>query len=363
MDAGQALMESPKTGIKISVNLSDSRSHSESSQSGRNVVGSDVVAGGNVKVVATGDGANSDINVVGSRIEGGGDVSLKADGEINLLSAQNTAHQESTNSNSGWSAGIGIGFGGAQNGILFELAANAGRGNADGDDVTQTNTHIKGGKSVNLESGGDTNIKGGVVSADLVKVKVGGDLNIESLQDTSTYTSKQSSANVGVSICVPPICAGMSSISGGVSSQNMHSEYASVSEQSGIKAGNGGFQVEVTGNTDLKGAVIASTDKAVADGKNTLSTGTLTSSDIKNKADYDATSINLSGGYGGKIGLDGKGNASATANPNGPNAPRKGGVSANTPVVLYAGDSSSSIPTAESAAQRSPSPIRSSSRS
>ncbi len=267
MDAGQALMESPKTGIKISVNLSDSRSHSESSQSGRNVVGSDVVAGGNVKVVATGDGANSDINVVGSRIEGGGDVSLKADGEINLLSAQNTAHQESTNSNSGWSAGIGIGFGGAQNGISFELAANAGRGNADGDDVTQTNTHIKGGKSVNLESGGDTNIKGGVVSADLVKVKVGGDLNIESLQDTSTYTSKQSSANVGVSICVPPICAGMSSISGGVSSQNMHSEYASVSEQSGIKAGNGGFQVEVTGNTDLKGAVIASTDKAVADGK------------------------------------------------------------------------------------------------
>ncbi|NSX11265.1 hemagglutinin repeat-containing protein [Pseudomonas lini] len=343
MDAGQALMESPKTGIKISVNLSDSRSHSESSQSGRNVVGSDVVAGGNVKVVATGDGANSDINVVGSRIEGGGDVSLKADGEINLLSAQNTAHQESTNSNSGWSAGIGIGFGGAQNGISFELAANAGRGNADGDDVTQTNTHIKGGKSVNLESGGDTNIKGGVVSADLVKVKVGGDLNIESLQDTSTYTSKQSSANVGVSICVPPICAGMSSISGGVSSQNMHSEYASVSEQSGIKAGNGGFQVEVTGNTDLKGAVIASTDKAVADGKNTLSTGTLTSSDIKNKAEYDATSINLSGGYGGKIGLDGKGNASATANPNGPNAPRKGGVSANTPVVLYAGDSSSSI--------------------
>ena len=342
MDAGQALMDSPKTGIKISVNLSDSRSHSESSQSGRNVVGSDVVAGGNVKVVATGDGANSDINVVGSRIEGGGDVSLKADGEINLLSAQNTAHQESTNSNSGWSAGIGIGFGGAQNGISFELAANAGRGMADGDDVTQTNTYIKSGNSVKLESGGDTNIKGGVVSADQVKVKVGGDLNIESLQDTSTYTSKQSSANVGVSICVPPICAGMSSISGGVSSQNMHSEYASVSEQSGIKAGDGGFQVEVAGNTDLKGAVIASTDKAVADGKNTLDTGTLTSSDIKNKAEYDATSINLSGGYGGDIGLDAKGNASATANPNGPKVPNKGGVSVSAPVVLYAGGSSSS---------------------
>nr|WP_238963129.1 hemagglutinin repeat-containing protein [Pseudomonas sp. AF32] len=335
-------MDAPNTGIRISVNLSDSRSHSESSQSGRNVVGSDVVAGGNVKVVATGDGADSDINVIGSRIEGGGDVSLKADGDINLLSAQNTAHQESTNGNSGWSAGIGIGFGGAQNGISFELAANVGRGMSDGDDVTQTNTYIKGGKSVKLESGDDTNIKGAVVSADQVKVKVGGDLNIESLQDTSTFTSKQMAANVGVNICVPPICAGMSTVSGGVFSQNMHSEYASVSEQSGIKAGDGGFQVEVTGNTDLKGAVIASTDKAVADGKNTLDTGTLTSSDIKNKAEYDATSINLSGGYGGAIGRDADGNTSATSNANGPNVPGKDGVSVSTPVVLYAGDDSSS---------------------
>ena len=342
VDAGRALMNAPKTAVKISVNLSGSRSHSKSSQSGRNVVGSDVVAGGNVKVVATGDGANSDINAVGSRIEGGGDVSLKADGEINLLSTQNTAHQESANSNSGWSAGIGIAFGGTQNGILFELAANAGRGMADGDDVTQTNTHIKGGNSVKLESGGDTNIKGGVVSADQVKVKVGGDLNVESLQDTSTYTSKQSSANVGVSICVPPFCNGISSVSAGVATQHMHSDYASVSEQSGIKAGNGGFQVEVAGNTDLKGAVIASTDKAVADGKNTLETGTLTTSDIKNKAEYDATSVNLSGGYGDQIGQDDKGNASSTANANGPRVPSKDGWSANAPVVLYAGDNSSS---------------------
>ncbi|WP_240160497.1 hemagglutinin repeat-containing protein [Pseudomonas bharatica] len=342
VEAGQALMEAPQAGIKVSVNLSDSRSHSESSQSGRNVVSSDVVAGGNVKVVATGDGANSDINGIGSRIEGGGDVILKADGDINLVAAQNTAHQESNNRNSGWSAGIGIGFGGAQNGISFELAANAGRGMADGDDVTQTNTYIKGGNSVKLESGGDTTIKGGVVSADQVKVRVGGDLNIESLQDTSTYTSRQMSAGVGVSICVPPFCAGMSSVSGGVAAEHMQSDYASVNEQSGIKAGNGGFQVEVAGNTDLKGAIIASTDKAVADGKNTLETGTLTTSSIKNKAEYDASSINLSGGYGGDIGLDGKGNANAMANANGPTAPSKDGLSVNTPVVLYAGDSSSS---------------------
>ncbi len=171
---------------------------------------------------------------------------------------------------------------------------------------------------------------------------MGGDLNIESLQDTSTYKSQQSSANIGVSLCVPPFCVGTSSVSGGIAQQHMQSDYASVSEQSGIKAGDGGFQVEVTGNTDLVGAIIASTDKAVADGQNTLSTGTLTTSDIKNKADYDASSINLSGGYGGDMGRDANGNASATANRGGPVVASKNGVSSTTPIVLFAGDSSRS---------------------
>ncbi|WP_449122864.1 hemagglutinin repeat-containing protein [Pseudomonas sp. MPG01] len=339
LDAGQAMMQNPVGGVKVSVNLSNSQSKMNSSQSGRNVVASDVVAGGNVNIVATGDGADSDINVVGSRIEGGGDVSLKADGEINLLSAQNTAHQQSANSNSGWSAGIGFGFG-ESNGFTFELAANVGRGNSDGDDVTHTNTSIKSGHTLNLESGGDTNIKGAVATGETVKVKVGGDLNVESQQDTSTYTSKQLSANVGLSVCIPPFCYGTSSVSGGIAAQHMQSEYASVSEQSGIKAGDGGFQVEVKGNTDLVGAIIASTDKAVADGKNTLSTGTLTSSDIKNKAEYDASSINLSGGYG--FNMKGGGNASGTPTRGGPVVTTKEGANANTPVVLFAsGDSSS----------------------
>ncbi|WDH56027.1 hemagglutinin repeat-containing protein [Pseudomonas chlororaphis] len=342
LESGQALMQKNLTGVKISVNLSDSRSHRESSQSGRNVVGSSVVAGGNVNISAKGAGADSNLNVVGSRIEAGGDANLKADGKINLLAAQNTAHQESSNGNSGWSAGIGFSFGGQQNGFSLDLAANKGRGNSNGDDVTQTNTSIKAGQTVRLDSGGDTNLKGAVVVGEQVQAKVGGDLNIESLQDTSTYRSEQMNASVGVSICIPPFCYGMSSVSGGIAQQKMHSDYASVSEQSGIKARDGGFQVEVKGNTDLKGAVIASTDKAVVDGKNTLTTGSLTSSDIKNKADYDATSINLSGGYsvGGKVGRDADGNVDATKN--GTSAANKGGFGVNAPVALYAGGSSSS---------------------
>ncbi|SDE64616.1 Haemagluttinin repeat-containing protein, partial [Variovorax sp. CF079] len=37
---------------------------------------------------------------------------------------------------------------------------------------------------------------------------IGGNLNIESLQDITNYASQQSSGGVNVSLCIPPICFG-----------------------------------------------------------------------------------------------------------------------------------------------------------
>ena len=65
-------------------------------------------------------------------------------------------------------------------------------------------------------------------------------------------------------------------------------------EQSGIQAGAGGFDVNVAGNTDLKGAYIASTAEA---SKNQLTTGTLTFSDIENHSEYSANSFGFGGGF------------------------------------------------------------------
>ena len=73
-----------------------------------------------------------------------------------------------------------------------------------------------------------------------------------------------------------------------------------------------GFQVNVAGNADLKGAVIASTDKAAnsnvivhhADGSvtvaplNSLTTQTLTTSNLENKVDYKASSMSIGAGVG-----------------------------------------------------------------
>ena len=66
----------------------------------------------------------------------------------------------------------------------------------------------------------------------------------------------------------------------------------------------------------------------------------MTTSDIRNKAEYDASSIGLSGGIGEHIGRDANGNQKAGA-PGTP-VPNNGKVSANAPIALIASGESSS---------------------
>ena len=139
-----------------------------------------------------------------------------------------------------------------------------------------------------------------MVSAPQISARVGGDLKLESLQDTSTYRSKDQS--IGGSVTV-----GYGSASGSVSvsQQKIHSDFASVREQSGMQAGARGFQVEVGGTTALKGAVIASSDAAVNGGQNTFSTGgPLTLENVHNQANYQGSAYGVSLGVG--TGQDGK---------------------------------------------------------
>ena len=157
------------------------------------------------------------------------------------------------------------------------------------------------GNTVNLQSGADTTIAGATVTAPTVHAQVGGNLNIESRQDTSSYESQQKSAGAGVSLCIPPLCYGASSVSGSAAAQNIESTLKSVGEQSGIRAGDGGFTVNVKDNTTLTGGAITSTDKAVNEGKNSFQTGgTLSTTDVQNEAHYQgdgfAASITVAGG-------------------------------------------------------------------
>ncbi|WP_431256233.1 hemagglutinin repeat-containing protein [Roseateles chitinivorans] len=299
VDAAQTLTKG--TGIKVGVSLGTSKSESSSVEQSTTAVGSQIVGQGDVTIRATGDGKDSTLQVVGSDIKADGKTTLKADGAVDLQASQSSSTLNSKNSSSGASIGVSYAFGGTQNGFTLEAAANQAKGKAEGTSVSQTLTHVSGDQ-VRIESGGDTTLKGAVVTGGKVSADIGGNLNIESVQDTAAYTAKQQSAGVGVSLCIPPFCYGASSVSGSYSNAKANGNFASVTEQSGIAAGDGGFQLTVKGNTDLKGGLIASTQQAVDDKKNSLVTGSLTHSDLDNTDSYKASGFSVSASVSSKVG-------------------------------------------------------------
>ncbi|VVE46145.1 hemagglutinin repeat-containing protein [Pandoraea soli] len=330
--------------VSISVTVGGSKQESRETNDSATANGSSVRAGGNVTVAATGDGDQSSLLIRGSEIDAGHDAKLTSDGTLDILAAKDTSehHRRST----GVSGGIGLGISMGTNGMSMGVTAkaSASRGKADGKDVTQRNSHISAGGVAEIVSGGDTNIRGGTVVGERVVANIGGDLNIESLQDTSVYASKDQSISGSATVGFGGAAGSIN-----VSHQQVNSDFASVTEQSGIKAGDGGFDVTVKGNTDLTGAVIASTDKAADEDRNRLKTGSLTTRDIENHAEYDAFGISLGGGVSmgfgdnAKLGTDQKGDAQTGANATpGSELPKTGPVSIKPPAVVAAGDSASS---------------------
>ncbi len=281
------------SGLKVSVSIGSSQSKSSSTSSISNNSGSTVLAGGNLNIRAT----EGDLTAVASTL-GGENVNLQANGNVNLQSAADTTSNRSQHNSSSNSIGLSAGIGSQGVGVTLDVSAMRGKGIANGDTSTEQNTVISAKNQVTIQSGQDTNVQGAQVSGKTIMADVGGNLNIASRQDTSTYNAQQS--NTGVSVSIPVYGAARGSASLSQSNSKMDANYQSVSQQSGLFAGDGGFTVNVKGNTDLKGAVIDST--ASAD-KNKLTTGSLTQSDLQNTM---SASSSTSGMTVGTSMLDGK---------------------------------------------------------
>ncbi|WP_296227080.1 hemagglutinin repeat-containing protein [Ralstonia sp. UBA689] len=285
--AAGAMAAKPEAKIELSWGSQSSKTTQTEDSTQHN--GSNIKAGGTAAFVATGDGTpgSGNVNIVGSDVNAK-NVLLQANNQVNLRNSTDTDSTRSTNESKSASVGVSYGTGG------FGVSASMSKahGDANSDAQTQNNTHINASDTVTIVSGGDTNVVGANVNANKVLASIGGDLNIASTQDTSHSTSHQESTGGGFSISQGGGSASFSHSSGSASGS-----YAGVNEQSRIQAGAGGFDITVKGNTDLKGAVIAST--ATPD-KNQLTTGTLTFSDIQNHSDYNASSsgFSLSGSLG-----------------------------------------------------------------
>ncbi|EPM0022247.1 hemagglutinin repeat-containing protein [Citrobacter farmeri] len=187
---------------------------------------------------------------------------------------------------------------GSQNGISIELGASQQKDKENSQSQSNSNSVIRAEEQLTVNSGRDTTLKGAELAGNRVVVNTGRDLTISSVQDTASYDSKQSSSGAGLSLCVPPLCYGASSGNVNTSGENITQSGKSVTDQSGIYAGKGGFDITVGNHTQLDGAVIAST---ATDDKNKLDTGTLGWSDIHNesKTSGDSYTVAISGSAGG----------------------------------------------------------------
>ncbi|HDR8913896.1 TPA: contact-dependent inhibition toxin BcpA [Burkholderia multivorans] len=280
-------------GVQVQLSIGSSHSSSNATTSISEAKGSSIIGNGNVSVTATGtpdangnaQAGTGNIAMTGASVLGK-NVALDANNAITLQSAQSTEQSTSSNSSTGWSAGVAIGVGKNTGISVFANGSNA-HGQGNGDSVTQTNTTVAAGNNLTMKSGGDTTLSGARVSGDEVKVDVGGDLTMTSLQDTSNYSSNQHNTGVSGSFTF--------GYGGGVDASIGHTSidanYASVNQQTGIVAGKEGFDVNVAGHTQLNGAQIASA--APAD-SNTLTTGSLGFTDIQNKMSYTGSSEGFS---------------------------------------------------------------------
>ncbi|MGP9517002.1 hemagglutinin repeat-containing protein, partial [Psychrobacter sp. AOP5-CZ1-12] len=160
------------------------------------------------------------------------------------------------------------------------------------------NSQVNVGGNTTLDFGNDLNIKGGLLNTDKIQGIIGGDMTIESLQDTATYDSDQKNMGFSADIDIAGGGAGSSlSVNGGKT--NVNADYQAVGEQSGIFTGDGGLDLTTEGTTNLIGGAITTTDKALQDGLNNyVSKGGITTQDIENTTSYkgDAISVGLSVG-------------------------------------------------------------------
>lgn len=266
---GKSPADVASVGLHVGIGSSSFKQKSEVNQ--QTYAGGRMMSAGDVTVRAESSQENKgNLTAVGESIQGK-NVSLTASGAVRLQTGTNEETIRDNYQSHG--ASIGASF----HGGLTSIDASYGKMKDQGTTtrVTHTGSHVTAQDSLMTSSGKDTTLVGSQLQGQSVTVKTGGNLHIESVQDSETYRGNRSSAGISLEAK-----SGNASYSRGKTT----SDYASVTEQAGIYAGDQGYEVDVNKDTQLKGAVIASTADA---NRNHLTTGTLHLEDIQNKAAYD----------------------------------------------------------------------------
>lgn len=287
-DVGQAISnaEAGKTSLAISLTYGSSKSSSVQSLATTRAVATDV-RGLNVLL----DARSGSLDIVGSKVKAVQDALLKG-GVIDVRAAEETRDVLQSQKSSSRSFGVTASTDGS---IGVTLGGSIGRGKGSQHEVRWSQSEVEAGETLTLVAEGDANVEGSTLKGNRVVARVGGELVMRSLQDSSTASSSNRTA--GGSLTIGP---GSLSATVNFARSSFQGDHQSVTQYAGIMAGNGGFEVEA-GKTKLVGAVVASTAEAQAAGRNRI-VGAVTTQDIVNRSSFSgvAMSFGVSSGGGGR---------------------------------------------------------------
>ncbi|MCW0376086.1 hypothetical protein NB691_002920 [Xanthomonas sacchari] len=291
---GSGVLVQAEAGVGYATSTEAYKAGSQTAQ------GSTISGGGNVSLTST----SGDLHVVQGNLKAGDTLSLDAARDLVLEAGNSTATEQSKGSNAGVEVGVGVSVG-AKTGYYAYLQANFGSHSSNVDGATWKNTELAA-QNIAFTSKGDTTLRGAVAKADRIDVQTGGDLTIESLQDTSNIQSKESGYGGRIQVSFGTAW----DASGYASTAKANGNSTGVTEQSGLFAGKGGYHVDA-GNVNLIGGAIASTNADNSD----LTATSLTFSDLQNRMGYSASSGSLAGGFGysGTPATDANGNPVAVS--------------------------------------------------
>ncbi|MGV6988169.1 hemagglutinin repeat-containing protein [Testudinibacter sp. P80/BLE/0925] len=272
--------------IKGEVGVGFSQSKSDSARYSESAVGNHLNGAEGVSLTARRGNIDATYTTLTTRdSEGkrtsGGTVEFDAAGKILLNAGVDGYRQQSSQRSSGAQVGVGYSVGG-QTGVYAYVEAGYNRSGQQGEGIYHHNSVVDADKVI-VKSRGDTTLNGAEVHAKQIQTRIGGDLTINSLQDSEQQRSSGSSVGGRVQVSFGTAWEA----SANASAQQGSANRQQVNRQSGLFAEEH-YDVEAN-NVHLNGGAITGkqTDK------NRLVTNKLTFNDIENRSESKAVSASI----------------------------------------------------------------------
>ncbi|CAK3983076.1 hypothetical protein VCRA2120E57_870009 [Vibrio crassostreae] len=261
-------------GFNAGLHLDIEASQTESNSLTTTSVGS-TLSGQNIKINAGNHTGNS-LNIQGSELTANDALSLAAN-EVNITASQDTTSTKSETQSG--KIGASMTVYGASSGI--NLDASFDRNQSTSSYKTHNNSQLSA-DNISIASAQDTNIKGATVDAgESLTLDVGGDLNVASVQDRHSSSHKGQGMSGGLSLSGGEDAGQLTGGSSGINASNGRTS----SKETVVTSltSNGSLDINVGGNTDIKGATIAALDEESKDsGQLNLTTDSFTYADLSN---------------------------------------------------------------------------------